>query len=171
METEKTFYTLNHNGEESEEKKKTESYEPLEDDVAVETDKMLIKATPDERKSTEILAEADETTALEEKTEAIKDEKPNSVPSVPAKNRFLQFFERKKNNTEPSESQNGNTVSPTVKDVDGAPATNPKRRFIPLKLQNPFAKKSENGTTPVPEKPTVEASSSDDKNGKSLFKT
>lgn len=163
METEKTSYTLNHNGEE-EKIPKSESYEPLLEDAPAETDKMLVNTESEVKKSAEAIAEADETTALEEK----KDEAVKEIPAVPAKNRFLQFFERKKQpKPEPTETHNGNG---TAEAVDGAAElTNPpKRKFIPLNLKNPFAKKVE---TPVPDadekdKPTVEASSSDEKKGK-----
>lgn len=170
METEKTSYTLNHPGEEKEENK-NESYEPLDEDAG-ETDKMLVKPAPDEKKSVEESPQVNETTALEEKKEAIKDDEAQGpTPIVPFKNRFLQFFERKKNDNEQCAAQNGNTVDQSVTDgtaptaVEAAPA---KRRFIPLKLQNPFGKKSDN-VTPTPEKTTaVEASSSDDKKGKNI---
>lgn len=180
MDTEKTSYTLKHPEEEKDESK-TESYEPLDEDAG-ETDKMLSKPTADEVKPVEETPEVNETTALEEKKEAIKDDgAQGSTPSVPFKNRFLQLFERKKSaNEPPSAAQNGNPVDQSVTDGDG---TNPptstetqppgaaKRRFIPLKLQNPFAKKSDN-VTPTPEKPTAtEASSSDEKKGKSVQKS
>lgn len=163
METEKTSYTLNHNGEE-EKVPKSESYEPLLEDVPAETDKMLVNTEPEPKKIAEVLAEADESTALDEK----KDEAVKEIPAVPAKNRFLQFFERKRPpKPEPVEAHNGNG---TVEAVDGAaePTNPPKRRFIPLNLKNPFAKKVE---TPVPDadekdKPTDEAASSDEKKGK-----
>lgn len=158
METEKTSYTLNHTGEENDESK-NESYELLEDEPAVETDKMLSKDLPLEKKSTEALAEADESTALEEKAEAIED-KPNSV--APVKNRILKFFERKKNKPEQSETPlNGTTLT----EVDGAVEPTPKKRFVLLKLQNPFAKKSETATPEKPQKPSIEASNSDEKKG------
>lgn len=164
METEKTSYTLNHNGEE-EKVPKSESYEPLLEDAPAETDKMLVKTDAEVKKSTEVLAEADETTALDEK----KDEAIKETPAVPVKNRILQFFDRKpKAKPEPVETQNnGNGTAAEV--VDAAePVNPPKRKLIPLNLKNPFAKKVE---TPVPDadekdKPTVEASSSDEKKGK-----
>lgn len=168
IETDKTSYTLEHPPAEEEKKDKTESYEPLDEDAPAETDKMLVTAAaPDVKKSTEILPEANETTALEEKKEAIKEENQGPTPNVPIKNRFLQFFERKKPAAEPAiEAKNGTTVNTSATEVvDGAPA-NPKRKFISIKLQNPFAKKSEPATEPAnPEKPTVEASSSDEKKG------
>lgn len=173
---EKTSYTLNHNGEDKEEPK-TESYEPLiEEEPAVETDKMLSKDEPAAvvKKSTEMLAEVTETTALDEKVEAVKEKE---VTNVSAKNRFLQWFERKKPKTETPEAPetpNGNGVAAPAETsaIDGAAAetTNPpKRRFIPLKLQNPFAKKATETVTPVDDDKdkttTVEASSSDEKKG------
>lgn len=169
METEKTSYTLNHPGDEKD-GNKTETYEPLEEDAG-ETDKMLSKPSVDEPKPVEELPEVNETTALEEKKEAIKDEAQGPAPNVSLKNRFLQLFERKKPESDPSAVQNGNGVEPTVTDVDGTatepPQAAPKKRFIPIKLQNPFAKKSDN-VTPTPEKATaVEASSSDEKKGNS----
>lgn len=164
METEKTSYTLNHNGEE-EKVPKSESYEPLLEDVPAETDKMLVKADAEVKKSAEVLAEADETTALDEK----KDEAIKETPAVPAKNRFLSFFDRKrqpKPEPEPAETHNGNGTAPEAVDGAAEPA-NPPKRLFPLNLKNPFAKKVE---TPVPDaeekdKPTVEASSSDEKKG------
>lgn len=167
METEKTSYTLNHPGEEKEENK-TESYEPLDEDAG-ETDKMLVKPASDEKKSEEEPPQVNETTALEEKKEAIKDDEAQGpTPSVPFKNRFLQFFERKKNDNEPRAALNGNTVDQSVTTCPAGEAAPAKRRFIPLKLQNPFAKKSDN-VTPTPEKTTaLEASSSDDKKGKNF---
>lgn len=178
METEKTSYTLNHDEEEKEDEK-NESYEPLvEDEVAVETDKMLTNEPPVEtKKSTEALAEADETTALESKTEAVE-EKVN--PTAPTKNKFLQLFERKKPKSEtppppPSvEVANGNGNGNGVPVAERAAVelpteTPPKRRFPSIKIPNPFAKKTETETpTPAdPEtKPINEASSSDEKKGK-----
>lgn len=165
METEKTSYTLNHNGEEVEDKK-NESYEPIEEDSAVETDQMLL-----EKKLIEAATEEDENTALADKREA---EEGKQKANPPTKNRFLQFFERKQPKTDQSESQNGTqNGNGTVTDVDGATAveTAPKRKFVPLKFQNPFAKKTE---TPIPannsEKP-VEASSSDEKKGKVIHES
>lgn len=173
METEKTSYTLN-NGDEKP-APKSEKYEPLEEDVPAETDKMLAdKIEAGAKTFAEVPKEADETTALDEKVEA---EKEKEVPNIPAKNRFFQFFEKKKK-IEPSEpaAQTGNGTLNDSTAVDGPAAeTNPpKRRFIPLKLQNPFAKKSETAT-PTPgtdekEKPTTEASSSDEKKGKSALR-
>lgn len=159
METEKTSYTLNHNGDEHDDSK-NESYEPLEEEAAIETDKMLSKDKTDAKKSTEILLEADESTALDEKSEALK---ATETTAVPVKNRFLQFFDRKPK-TELA-GQNGKTE--TVAVVDGvAPEAPPKRRFIPIKLQNPFAKKTETETpTTNGDKPNNEASSSDEKKG------
>lgn len=163
MEMEKTSYTLKHNGEEHDDSK-NESYEPLDEEIAIETDKMLSKDKTDAIKSIEVLADADENTALDEKTEALKATENSTVLT---KNRFLQFFDRKKPKTEQTVGQNGKTeTSP----VDGmAPELAPKKRFIPIKLQNPFAKKTE---TDVPatntngnNKPTNEASSSDEKKG------
>lgn len=165
METEKTSYTLNHNGEE-EKVPKSESYEPLLEDAPAETDKMLEKPEAEVKKSTEVLAEADETTALDEK----KDEAIKETPAVPVKNRILQFFERKPKQPqpEPAETHNGNGTAAEAVDGDAEPANPPKRKFIPLNLKNPFAKKVVE--TPVPDaeekdKPTVEASSSDEKKG------
>ena len=173
METEKTSYTLNHNGEEVEDKK-NESYEPIEEDSAVETDKMLLKELPLEKIPAEVPTEVDERTALANKGEAVE-EKQNANP--PAKNRFLQFFERKQPKTEQNEAQNGTqngNGNGNVTDVDGTtpaasePAT--KRRFVPLKLQNPFSKKTE---TPVPANldKSIEASSSDEKKGEEVHRT
>lgn len=167
METEKTSYTLNHTGEEDEEHK-AESYEPLdEDNVGSETDKML-KKTKDDKNSTEALNDADETTALEEKKEAIEEKQP--APNVSARNKFLQFFERKKNTNAgsngESDTHNGSTPSQPATDLDGT--TSSKRRFLP-KLQNPFAKRNSSSPLPTPEKPlekpAAEASCSDDKKG------
>lgn len=159
METEKTSYTLNHNGDDHDESK-TESYEPLEDEVAVETDKMLAKENPELKKSADNLKDADESKAkaLEEKSEAVKEKE---TPNVPTKNRFMQYFQRK-----PTEPANGNAAPESV---DGAATTTtPKRKLISIKLQNPFAKKSETATPPSnPEKTTNEATSSDDKKGSS----
>lgn len=157
METEKTSYTLNHNGDDHDESK-TESYEPLEDEVAVETDKMLGKDIPELKKSADNLKDAVESKTLEEKSEAVKEKE---TPNVPTKNRFLQYFQRK-----PTEPANGNAAPESV---DGAATTaTPKRKLISIKLQNPFAKKSETATPPSnPEKATTEATSSDDKKGSS----
>lgn len=157
METEKTSYTLNHNGDDHDESK-TESYEPLEDEVAVETDKMLAKDIPELTKSADNLKDAVESKTLEEKSEAVKEKE---TPNVPTKNRFLQYFQRK-----PTEPANGNAAPESV---DGAATTaTPKRKLISIKLQNPFAKKSETATPPSnPEKATTEATSSDDKKGSS----
>lgn len=173
METEeKTSYTLNHDEEEKEDEK-NESYEPLvEEEAAVETDKMLSDDVPVEtKKSTEALAEADETTALDGKTEAVE-EKVNST--VPTKNRFMQLFERNKPKTEeppspppPSvEAANGNGTT-TVAAADASIEAPPKRFFPSIKLQNPFAKKTETETaTPAdPATKPNEASSSDEKKG------
>lgn len=164
METEKTSYTLNHNGEEVEDKK-NESYEPIEEDAAAETDKMLLKDLPLEKKSIEAPTEADERTALADK-EAVE-EKQNANP--PTKNRFLQFFERKQPKTEQSEPQNGTqNGNGNVTDVGATPAAAeaaPKRRFVPIKLQNPFAKKVETPVPANPETKPIEASSSDEKKG------
>lgn len=162
METEKTSYTLNHNGDEHDDSK-NESYEPLEEEAAIETDKMLAKDITDAKKSIEVLAEADESTALDEKNEALK-AADNST--VPVKNRFLQLFDRKKPKTEPTVAgQNGKTEPTAV--IDGAaPEAPPKRRFMPIKLQNPFAKKPETETPATNgDKPNNEASSSDEKKG------
>lgn len=167
METEKTSYTLNHNGEELEDKK-NESYEPIEEDVAVETDKMLLKNLPMVEKPTEVSTEADERTALAN-TEAVEEKQ---ISNPPTKNRFLQFFERKQPKIEQNESQNGTqNGNGNVTDIDGAmPAaaeTAPKRRLLPLKLQNPFAKKTEVSTPVSADKP-IEASSSDEKKGEEV---
>lgn len=155
METEKTSYTLNHTEEENDENK-NESYEPIEEEPAVETDKMLSKDLPLENES----KVADESTVLEQNGEAVED-KPNSIP--PAKNRFFKLFERKKTKPEPAETPLNGTA---VTELDATIEQAPKKRFIPLKLQNPFAKKSETATPDKPEKPTIEATNSDEKKGK-----
>jgi hypothetical protein len=165
VETEKSSYTLNHNGEELDESK-TESYEVLDEDAPAETDKMLEKII---KKSTEVLAEADESTALAEKSEAVKEPE---IAEVPIKNRILQFFERKKKIDLPTEAANGNGSAvdgKTETEPDAEPA--PKRRFIPIRLHNPFAKKSENGDAPpapAEPAPTNEASSSDETKGEKI---
>jgi hypothetical protein len=137
--TEKTSYTLNHSEIDESDANKTESFALIEEDVP-----MLAKvpsALKEKGKSTEILAEPNESTALtDEKKETIKDDVIQTNP--PAKNRFLRLFDKKTNKSEPTEQNgNGNGVS---QPAEGAAPTAPKRRFIPaIKLQNPFAKKSE----------------------------
>ncbi|CRL04436.1 CLUMA_CG017521, isoform A [Clunio marinus] len=167
METDKTSYTLNHAGDNIEDPNKTESYEPLDEDIAAETDKMLSKVIKDEKKSTEALQEPDELTALDEKKEAI-DEK-TLPPNISLKDRFMQFFDRRKPTPEPNETQNGNGINQNATEVDGETTTSnppPKKRFLP-KLQNPFAKKANNDTSIEKEneneKQENEASCSDDK--------
>lgn len=168
-ETEKTSYTLNHDGDEKDESK-TESYEPLveEDQPATETDKMLEPVT-EKAKSIEILAEPNETTKLEDTKEAVKEENQSSA-IAPTKNRFLRFFERKNPPPPiPNESQNGNGVNA---EVDGGAAA-PKKKLLAINLKNPFAKKTDTAVvtpTPTPDKP-IEASSSDDKKRKILNET
>lgn len=163
METEKKSYTLNHNGEEVEDKK-NESYEPIEEDVAVETDKMLSKDLPLEKKPAEVLStEADERTTLAAIATTGEAVEEKQIANPPTKNKFLQFFERKQPIPEQSESQNlTQNGNGNVTEVDGAAA--PKRKFVPLKLQNPFAKKMETPVPTNPDKP-IEASSSDEKKG------
>lgn len=169
VETEKSSYTLNHNGEEHDESK-TETYEPFDEERSAETDKMLEKVAPAVKKSTEVLAEVTESTALAEKSEAVKEPEVSPSAEVPIKNRFLQFFDRKKNKSEPAtETANGNGSAVDGKTEPAAAVEPvPKRRFIPIKLQNPFAKKNENGEGApaiIDTKPTIEASSSDEKKG------
>lgn len=141
---EKTSYTLNHNEiDENDATNKAESFALIEEDIP-----MLAKTPSDEKekgKSTEILAEPDESTAL-----TLTDAKKETIKDVPTKNRFLRLFDRKTNKSEPSE-QNGNGVSQPALAEGAAPAA-PKRKFIPtIKLQNPFAKKSETAIPQAPE--------------------
>jgi hypothetical protein len=161
VETEKSSYKLNHNGEELDESK-TETYEVLDEDAPVETDKMLEKII---KKPTNV--EADESTALAEKSEAVKEPE---IAEVPIKNRILNFFERKKKIDIPTEAENSNgSAADGRTEAEPAAEPAPKRRFMPIKLHNPFAKKSENGDAPpVPAEPTLtnEASSSDEKKGR-----
>lgn len=137
---EKNSYTLNKINDESD-ANKTESFALISEDAP------MIEKTPEEKekgKSTEILVEPNEKTALtDEKKETIKDEKDVTQTNQPTKNRFLRLFDRKTpNKNEPTE-QNGNGVSQS--ETEGAAQTASKRRFLPaIKLQNPFAKKSEN---------------------------
>lgn len=138
---EKTSYTLS---QRESDLNKPESFALLEEDIP-----MLEKSNGDEKlkgKSTEILAEPNENTALtDEKKETIKEEKDVTQTNLPTKNRFLRLFDKKTNKNEPTE-QNGNGLNQP--EEEGVP-TAPKRRFIPaLKIQNPFGSKKNDSAAP-----------------------
>ena len=137
---EKTSYTLNHSEIDESDANKPESFALLEEDAP-----MLENELTDEKKvekSTEILSEPNEKTALTDgKKETIKEEKDVTQTNLPTKNRFLRLFDRKANKNEPIE-QNGNGVNQPESGEGVAQTAAPKRRFIPaVKLQNPFASK------------------------------
>jgi hypothetical protein len=133
----KSSYTLNHDENDA---SKPESFALLSEENAP-----MLENPSEEKakgKSTEILTEPNEKTA--EKKETIQDEKDVTQTNLPAKNRFLRFFDRKTNKNEPTE-QNGNGVNVQSEASEGVAQNAPKRRFIPaIKLQNPFARKNEN---------------------------
>lgn len=130
----KTSYDFNHTENDA---NKPESFALLSEDAPM-LEKTEEKA---KEKSTEILVEPNEKTALTDgKKETIEDVTQTNLPT---KNRFLRLFDRKTNKNEPTE-QNGNGVSQPESEGVAQTQTAPKRRFIPaIKLQNPF-KKSEN---------------------------